>query len=234
MGYYIDLASISMDTYKKILKSADLIPSWMILKENINDNLDRIKNQNIRNLAELQVVLKDKEKLQQFAKQSDLSEGYLSVLRRVINGYQPKPNQIKNFPETSEEIVLKLKQVKIRNTRHLFDKVLTPQSRRLLSEQTGIDEKDVLRLTKLTDLSRIRWVNHTFAYVLYEAGYDTAEKMAGADPTELYETVKQLNAERKLYNAHIGVHDMKLCIEAAKGLSFDIEYEKIRKLKPQT
>jgi hypothetical protein len=36
--------------------------------------------------------------------------------------------------------------------------------------------------------------------------------------------LKQLNEERKLYKAHIGLHDMKLCVEAAKDVSLDIEY----------
>ncbi len=79
-------------------------------------------------------------------------------------------------------------------------------------------------LTKLTDLSRIRWVNHTFAFVLLESGYDTAEKVSNADYQELYETVKQLNKEREIYNAHIGASDMRMCIESAKGLDYEIEY----------
>lgn len=76
----------------------------------------------------------------------------------------------------------------------------------------------------MVDLSRIRWVNHTFAYVLYEAGYDTTEKVANANYKELYEVIKQLNKERKFHPAHIGLRDMKRCVEAAKGLSLDIEY----------
>jgi uncharacterized radical SAM superfamily protein len=81
-----------------------------------------------------------------------------------------------------------------------------------------------MKLAKLTDLSRIRWVNHTFAYVLLETGYDTAEKVANADYQELYKAVKQLNEEREIYNAHIGVRDMKMVVEAAKDLKFEIEY----------
>ena len=81
-----------------------------------------------------------------------------------------------------------------------------------------------MKLAKLTDLSRIRWVNHTFAYVLLEAGYDTAEKVAAADYKALYETVKTLNEEREIYKGHIGVHDMKLCVEAAEDVSLEIEY----------
>ena len=121
-------------------------------------------------------------------------------------------------------MILKLEKLGIKNTLQIFDKILSPQSRNEISIQTGISESEILKLAKLTDLSRIRWVNHTFAYVLLEAGFDTAEKVADADYKELYEKVKKLNEERGIYKAHIGLHDMKLCVEAAKDVSLDIEY----------
>ncbi len=224
MGYYIDLKKISVDRYKEILKSADLLPSWMILKENIEENLDTVKKQGIQNLDELQKALKTKSKLQEFSRKSGLPENYLTILRRVLNGYQPKPNRIKDFPNVPTEIAVKLESFGIKNTLQLYPEILSKEKKKRLSDRTGIDQKEVLKLAKLTDLSRIRWVNHTFAYVLLEAGFDTANKVAKADFQKLYETVKQLNTERKIYNAHIGAHDMKLCVEAAKGLDFEVEY----------
>ena len=168
MGYYIDLKCISIEEYKKILKSSDLLPSRMILKDNIN--------------------------------------------------------KIKDFPGIADDTVLKLENIAIKNTLQLFEKIVTSKNRIELSKQTGIDKNEVLKITKLTDLSRIRWVNHTFAYVLLEAKYDTVEKVANANYKELFETVKQLNEERKLYKGHIGLHDMKLCVDAAKDVSLEIEY----------
>ena len=35
MGFYVDLEKISMDDYREILKAADLLPSRMILKEDM-------------------------------------------------------------------------------------------------------------------------------------------------------------------------------------------------------
>ncbi len=224
MGYYIDLKKISIDQYKKILKTTTLIPSWKVLEENIDENMDRIKSFNIPHLAELKNRLKDKTKVQEFAKQSGLSENYLTVLRRVINGYHPKPNRIKDFPAISEKTVEKLEKVGIKNTLHLYDHILTEESRAGLAQQTGINKKEMLKLTKLCDLSRIKWVNHTFAYVLYEAGYDTAKKVTKADYTELYEEIKALNAARKLYPAHIGLNDMRRLIEGAKMVALEVEY----------
>ncbi len=224
MGYDIDLEKISINDYKDIVLSMHLIPSWKVLKENLEINLEIIKKQGIQNLKELQKILKRKDRLQEFSKQSGLPAPYLNVLRRMINGYLRKPNRIKDFPETSEEIISKLEKKGIKNTRHLFEKIITQEDRAQLSKQTGISNKDMLRLTKLTDLSRIRWVNHTFAYVLYEAGYDTVEKMTNTNPEILYKTVKQLNAERNFYPAHIGLNDMKMLVESAKMLPLDIEY----------
>jgi hypothetical protein len=47
MGYHIDLKKISIEEFKEILRTADLIPSWMVLKENININLTIIKKQRL-------------------------------------------------------------------------------------------------------------------------------------------------------------------------------------------
>jgi len=224
MGYYIDLQNIGIDVYKEILKSADLLPSRMVLKENIDEIFNLIKKQKIENVDELQKALRNKKKLQDFSKRSGIQEDYLKILVREVNSYRQKPNRIKDFPGVSEDVILKLENLGLENTLQLFDKILTPQNRNELSSQAGISEREILRLAKLTDLSRIRWVNHTFAYVLLEAGYDTAEKVAGADYQELYQTVKKLNEEREIYKGHIGLHDMKLCVEAAKDVSSEIEY----------
>ena len=224
MGYYIDLKNISLDDYKEILKSADLLPRRMVLKENIDEIFDLIKKQKIETVDELQKALKNKNKLQDFSKRSGIQEDYLRILIREVNGYRQKPNKIRDFPGVSENVILQLENLGLRNTLQLFDKILTPQNRNEISSQTGISEPEMLRLAKLTDLSRIRWVNHTFAYVLLEAGYDTAEKVANADYHELFQKVKKLNEEREIYKGHIGLHDMKLCVEAARDVSFEIEY----------
>lgn len=224
MGYYIDLKSISIDKYKEILKASDLLPSRLILKDNIDSNFDLITNQKVQYVDELLNMLKNKKKLQDFSRQSGLNDDYLTILIREIKSYRQNPNRIKDFPSIADDVILKFENIGIKNTLQLFDKVLTSKSRLEISKQAGINENEVLKITKLTDLSRIRWVNHTFAYVLFEAEYDTVEKVANADYKDLYETVKRLNEDRKIYKGHIGLHDMKLCVEAAKDVSLEIEY----------
>lgn len=224
MGYYIDLKEISIDEYKDILKTTELIPSWKILEEDIDKNFNILKKNNVRNLDDLLVALKDKTKIQGMSKQTGLTEKYLSVLKRVVNGYRQKPNRIRDFVCIDEGTVIRLENSGIKNTLQLYEKIETKSKRSELSKITGISTNVILTLTKLADLSRIRWVNHTFAYVLLESGYDTTEKVAKADYEKLYRTVKLLNQEREIYNANIGERDMKMIIESAKGLSVDIKY----------
>lgn len=85
LGYYIDLKSISIEEYKDILRSTELIPSWKILEENIDENLDVIKSHNLKNLDELLTALKSKDNVIILSKESGLSEKYLETLRLNTN-----------------------------------------------------------------------------------------------------------------------------------------------------
>ena len=218
MAYYINLNNITLDDYQSILQAADLLPSRRVLQENTEEAFGVLKVQGLATLAELQAALKTKPKLQQFAKESGLDEEYLTILIREVNSLQPKPNKLADFPETPAEVAEKLAEIGIKHTLHLYERVLTPADRTALAAEIGVDEGAILRLAKLTDLSRIRWVNHTFAYVLLEAGYDTSAKVAQADPAQLYADVKALNEAREIYKGQIGLHDMVLCVNAAKDV----------------
>ena len=60
--------------------------------------------------------------------------------------------------------------------------------------------------------------------MLLEAGYDSAEKVARADCRGLHQKVKALNENRNFYNGTIGLHDIKLCVKAARDVSKEIVY----------
>lgn len=224
MGYYIDLERFSITECRKKLKSADLVPSRKVLQENIDEYFAAIAKYEIANVAELLTALKSKDKIKAFSKKSGVDENYLTVLVREIKSCQPKPNKLKDFLGVDEKTICRLEELGIRTTVHLYDRVLTIKDRKLLAESVDADEAEITRLAKLADLSRIRWVNHTFAYMLFEAGFDTVKKVAAADYEILYQKIKVLNEEKKIYKAHIGLHDMKLCVEAAKEVPLDIAY----------
>jgi hypothetical protein len=224
MGYYIDLNKITIDEYKTKLESAYLPPSRMILKDRLDERFGHFKNIGIKTVNELMQTLKNKNKFTDLQKVDCLSGDYLTILLRELNSMLPKSNKIKEFPGISDNTISKLEKSGITNTIKLFDRVINAEKRRELGILTGISETSILELTKLADLSRIKWVGTTFARMLYDIGIDTVEKVAKADPVDLHARVNQLNKEKKIYKGHIGLNDMQILVNIAKEVPLDIEY----------
>lgn len=224
MGYYIDLSQISLSNFKERILKADLLPSQKILLDNIDKNFDSIKEKNISNMDELQQVLKSKKKVQNFSEISGIPVDYLTILRREVNSYHPKPNNIKNFPGVSETAIKTLEKLGIKHTLHLFEKIISKENRTILYHETGISIDELEDLAHLTDLSRIKWVGPIFARMLIAAGYDTAEKVAQADYVEFHKKLEQINEGYKYFKGKLGLNDMKLCVRVAKDVPQAIEF----------
>ena len=224
MAYYIDLEKISIDDYRIKLESAYLPPSRMILKDRLDERLGYFKSIGIENVKGLIQLLKKKDKFAELSKVECLSVNYLTILLRELKSTLPKPNKIKDFVGISKDIADKLEKIGIKNTEKLYDKVISKTDRQDLAYITGIRDKDILELTKLADLSRIKWVGVTFARMLYDLGIDTVEKASKTDPVKLHASINQLNKEKSIYKGQIGLNDMKIFVNAAKEMPLDIEY----------
>ena len=224
MGYYINLTTITLDAFKEKLRNAYLPPSRSILKERLDERFAHFAKAGIKNLKELQQTLKKKNKLDALSEEIWFKGDYLTILLREINSTLPKPNKISDFIGITAETAAKLERVGVKDTQKLYDKVKTPQSRNELSKITGISPDIILELTKLTDLSRIKWVGATFARMLHDIGVDTVEKACSIDPNTLYEKINQINKDRNYYKGQIGLNDMRIFVNAAKDLPLDIEY----------
>lgn len=224
MGYYIDLEKISIAKYKETLKLAYLPPSRMILKDCLDERFHYFKSIGIENVQELMQTLKKKDSFTELSKVDCLSGEYLKILLRELNSTLPKPNKIKEFVGISTDTVSKLESIGIKNTVKLFDKVKNYKCRKELADSTGISDSDILELTKLTDLSRIKWVGVTFARMLYELGFDTVEKASKAEYIDLHTKINQINKERNIYKGQIGLNDIKIFVNAAKEVPLEIEY----------
>ncbi len=224
MGYYIDFEKITIDNYRTKLETAYLPPSRMALKDRLDERFGYFKSIGLKNVQELIQLLKKKDKLSELQKEECLSGDYLALLLRELKSTLPKPNRLCDFSGISQETIGKLENIKIKNTVKLFDKVITPETRKKLATETGISNKDILELTKLTDLSRIKWVGSTFARMLYDLGVDTVEKVTKADPVDLHARVNQLSKEKNIYKGHIGLNDIRIVVNVAKEIPLDIEY----------
>ena len=224
MGYYIDLEKITIDDYRVKLESAYLPPSRLILRDKLDERFGYFKSIGIKNVKGLILLLKKKDKFAELLKIECLSADYLTILLRELNSTLPKPNKISDFIEIAKGTISNLEKIGISNTEKLYDKVVKESDRQKLADSTGINYQDILELTKLADLSRIKWVGVTYAQMLYDLGVDTVEKVSKSDPINLHARINQMIKEKNIFKGAIGLNDVKILIESASELPLDIEY----------
>ena len=208
-GYYLDLCAFNLEKLKALLKSTRLLPGQRILQENIDERFACLKQNGIENLQQLQKALKTKTNVQSFASATGLPVDYLTILRREVNSYQPKPINLRDFPGVNPEVIRKLDKIGIKNTKQFFAIVLTREERNEFAGQNQIEYEDILELTKLTDLARMKWVGPKFARLLVESEYDTVEKVVNSNYEELYHALVLTNEDNGIYTGKFGIEDMK-------------------------
>jgi hypothetical protein len=222
--YHIDLEKYSLDKFKTDLKESNLIPSRKILKDDIDNRFQILKDNNILNLQDLVNVLKTPKKAREFSSKSALPEDYILILRREVNSYTPNPVNLDKFPGVTAETITKLNNADIKNTVHLFRKIITPGDRDNLAGELGIPPKEIQELTKLTDLVRIKWIGPIFARLFYDSGTDTAQKVSDADAEPLFKHLVQINNEKGYTKGKFIESDVELCIKVADMVPKVIEY----------
>ncbi len=211
-GYTIDLGRFTVERLKEIITTGRLLPSQQILLDDVDARFACLRQHGIENLAQLQKALKTKTAVASFAAETGLPVDYLTVLRREVNSYEPKPIAFSDFPGVDAAVMVRLQEAGIKQTKQLFPHVLTPESRRAFAEAQQIDESTLLVLTKLTDVARMKWVGPKFARLLVDSPYDTVEKVANSDYVVMYETLMRINEEKRVYKGHLGIDDMRLWV----------------------
>jgi hypothetical protein len=208
-GYYLDFNTFSLEKFKNRLSSTSLPPSHHILLEDIDGRFTALESLGIENLAQLQAALKTKSKVRAISEQTDLPLDYLTVLRREVNSYYPKPVKLMDFPDVDLAIVGKLEGLGIMNSLQFFPLIITPESRAELATQQQIKPEQILELTQLTDLVRLKWVGPKFARLLQQSSYNTVEKIAQSDYRELYQELMRIKESVGIYKGLFGLEDMK-------------------------
>jgi len=222
--YYIDLEKYPLTRFKKELKESELIPSRRILKEQIEERFKILEKNGVSNLQILFNELKTPKKAKEFAAKSGLPQDYILILRREVNSYQPKPINLDKFPGIKKETIDELNSMGIKNTLHLFRRVKTKSERDNLASGTDIKNEEILELTKLTDLSRVKWIGPIFARIFMDSGTDTVEKLSKAEASMLYKKLVEINKEKRYTKGKFIETDVQLCINVAKNVPLVIEY----------
>lgn len=222
--YYLDFQKYPLETWQGELEESELLPSRQILKEDLESRFKILEENGVSNLQELMDALKTPKKAGEFGQKTGLPEDYLLVLRREVMSMKPGPVNLHKFPGVDPDALKKLQDAGIKNTFHLFKRVKTPPDRKKLSNELSIEVEEIRELTKLTDLSRVKWVGPVFARMFLDSGIDTVEKLSKAEATPFYEKLVEINQEKRYTKARFVENDLKLCIEFAKKVPEVIEY----------
>ena len=107
--YHINIEKYSLRKFKENLRSRDMIPSRIALKDDLDARFQALENMRITNHKELIDALKTKAKIEQFSKASGLSIEYLTLLNREAKSYLPNPVRLDRFSGVEKEYIEKLR-----------------------------------------------------------------------------------------------------------------------------
>ncbi len=119
---------------------------------------------------------------------------------------------------------LKLREAGLATTDALLEKGKTPAGREEIAASTGISGKLILEWVNLADLFRIKGVSEEYSDLLEEAGVDTVPELAQRNAANLYQTLKEVNAERRLVRRLPGENQVADWVQQAKELPRIITY----------
>lgn len=202
MKYNLDLEKISVETYKTILKSQNLLPSRKILMQNIDENFAFFEQKEIQYVSQLRKNISTPQKITFFAEMSGMSVEYLSILKREINSLVQKPVPITSFPDIDSTLVSRLDEAGIKNSKDYWEQ----------------NQSETEELFRLCDLVRINGVGPIAAKVFYEAGYLSVSEVAEADAAVMLEKATAVNEAQHYYKGKLGLKDMQFCIDFASLL----------------
>lgn len=128
------------------------------------------------------------------------------------------PYGVRKIGGVGPAVAAKLAQAGVRTTDGLLAACRDRRERRLLSERTGLPERQIQRFVNRADLMRIRGVGGDFAELLVASGVRTARELSRRRPLNLALKMSAVNAEKKLSRRAPSASMVERWIAAAKEL----------------
>lgn len=108
------------------------------------------------------------------------------------------PYGVRKIGGVGPAVAAKLARAGVRTTDGLLAACRDRRERRLLSEGTGLPERQIQRFVNRADLMRIRGVGGDFAELLLASGVRTVRELSRRRPLNLALKMGAVNAEKKL------------------------------------
>ena len=217
--YHLNIEKYSLQKFKNNLKSRDMIPSRVSLKDELDERFKKLEINGISNLKELIDTLKTKPKIELFSNETGLTTEYLTLLKREAKSYLPNPVRLDKFPGIPTKYVERLEAEGINNSRQLFNEAKYRIERERLSQRTEIPIEIVNELVCLSDLARAYGVGPVFARIIYDVGIKSIKMFVENSAEEFI----RIYEEREQKKADFGVNEIQFSLKLAKELDIAVE-----------
>jgi hypothetical protein len=215
MPYYPDTDKVSLKDVQKRIEVSDLVPSRSSLLSDIGGKFNALNAAGFKTLATLRKELKNAKNIPALAKKARIDKSYLTLLRREIESWFPKPFPLGAFNSFPEKQIGILVANGLRNSALFYDATDSARKRAAIARKTGINKEVIDSLYAQVALTRIQWVSPLAACMLIGAGYGSASKVAGADPDKMFDRLDRANKQNKYFKGTIGLRDVKRLVKAA-------------------
>ncbi|MFZ4725136.1 MAG: DUF4332 domain-containing protein [Paludibacter sp.] len=222
-NYFINVEKFSIEKFKNILTTKDILPGRVVLKEALEERFELLKSRKIDTLSDLLDTLKTKSKIEKFSNDTGLSVEYLTILRREANSYISVPIRLIELLFVETDIINILEANGIRDSKQLFDMAAKRSDRRKIAEKFELPMDKLLELVRLCDLVRITGVGPVFARIIYDAGIYTVNDFMSYDSIDLFERLKTTNDIHGWTKTKFTLKDIEYCINLGRDLPIVIE-----------
>lgn len=222
--YSTNLEKISLDEFQTILNTVELLPSRKILLNGLSDLVANLKQKDVTNLAALQKLLKKKKRYPELVDELMISQEYLTVLNREINSYVSKPVPLSKLDVFTDSELEALENTGLRTTKDLYERGLTPEDRKELSEGLSIPLERIVAALELSDLLRVTGVGPVYAKILKEMGINNALEFLEIDSQHAVERYKRINEEKNYSKVNLSIKDVEYVKRFCEKLDADIQW----------
>jgi hypothetical protein len=134
-----------------------------------------------------------------------------------------------NYPIThvdgiEQDEAATLKSIGIRTTERLLERAKSVRERKLLAEQTGINEQRLLAFANVCDHMRIKGMGKGYVGLLKAVGVNTVRELRYRKPANLAKAMVEANKKRKLVRLLPSEKVVARWVEYAKKLPLKITY----------
>ena len=123
-----------------------------------------------------------------------------------------------------EVLAEKIKSTGVRSVESLLKQGATPQGRKNLSKESGLDEGRVLKFVNHADLMRIKGVGGEYAELLEATGVDTVVELSRRNADNLHAGMREVNEEKSLVRQVPALAQVRDWVAQAKDLPRVITY----------